>query len=211
MRNTQTRWGSERLQVSPNAEYVGLHLRSDTTWYDQHAAAARKGRSAAAVYAPLFASERLPVQLKLSVLATCIEPTMTYALEVWEPTINQRPRVGIHLDPVDEVLHNARCLTVCVHASKHERAWERAASIKPTVLESDCRALTALELCTMAHTRYCETARQADCKAAAARQGDSLHATIEEALWQLRWTTWEPRRDLAWMRTMLRSPRSARP
>ena len=180
--NAEFWWGSERLQVSPNAKYLGLHLRSDMTWHDQHAAAAQKGRSAAAVYAPLLASDRLPVRLKLSVLSTRIEPTMTYALEVWEPTINRRPRAGTRLDPVDEVLHNARRLTVGIHASKHERAWERAASIKPAVLDSDCRALAAQVLCTMAQTCYCEVARQADCKAAAARQGDPLHATFEEEL-----------------------------
>ena len=69
-----------------------------------------------------------------------------------------------------------------IYASTHEHAWERAASVKPAVLDSDCQALAVDDLCTMAHVRYQEAARQADDKAAKARHGDPLHVAFERAL-----------------------------
>ena len=174
-------WGSERLQLHSSAKYLGLHVRSDTSWQDQQEAATQKGRAAAAMYAPLLASGRLSVRLKLLIMSTRIEPTMTYAMEVWSPPVCGRQRTRPHA-PIDEVLHKARRLAVGIHASTHEHAWERAASVKPAVLDSDCQALSADDLCTMAHVRYHETARLADDKAADARHGDSLHAAFERAL-----------------------------
>ena len=175
-------WGTDRLQLHQSAKYLGLHLRADTTWQDQHAAAVQKGRGAAAMYAPLLASNRLPVRLKLLLLSTRIEPTMTYALEVWTPPTGRSARSGAVEDPMDTVLRGARRLAVGIHASKHEKAWERSASIKPAILDADCQALSADDMCTMAHVRYYEAARKADEKAARSRNGDPLHPSFTGAL-----------------------------
>ena len=40
---TAFRWGDTVLQVQPSAKYLGVHLRADTSWRDQHAVAMQKG------------------------------------------------------------------------------------------------------------------------------------------------------------------------
>ena len=80
------------------------------------------------------------------VLSTRIEPTMTYAMEVWSPPTSGRQRTNAPHGPIDEVLHKARRVAVGIHAGTHEHAWERAASVKLVVLDSDCQALSADDL-----------------------------------------------------------------
>ena len=133
-------WGTDRLQMHSSPKYLSLHVRSDTSWQDQQEAATQKGRAATAMYAPLLGSGRLSVRLKLQIMSTRIEPTMTYAMEVWSPPICGRQRTNAPYGPIDEVLHKARRLA-SIHASTHEHAWEWAASVKPAVLDSDCQAL----------------------------------------------------------------------
>ena len=171
---TAFRWGNTVLQVQSSAKYLGVHMRADTSWRDQHAVAMQKGRAASIIYSPLMASHRLPVNLKLQVLTARVQPTMTYGMELWAPPPLPRRGGGDHPDPLDDTLRCARRLALGIHAGKHERAWVRAASVKRDVLESDCRVLPASSMSTLAHARFAERARASDSKAANARGADPL-------------------------------------
>ena len=153
-------WGTDALPRCSSVRYLGLHLHEDGSWTEHIAAATRKGWAAYHSWAPVLASSRIRVALKIRIINTFIRPVMEYAMEIWG--VGLRKRDATALAPLDDVVQAACRLACGIHASRTEKSWQRRAGVTPAVMYTAARLLPMIDVMDVAHVRFAERMRRAD-------------------------------------------------
>ena len=150
--DTQWTWADVPLQRVATYKYLGLHLHESGGWDEHVAQTARKANVAFLTWAPVLASPRLSVALKLTVIKTRIIPILTYAMEVWSPA--EVSSAAEALKPLQDVCDKACRLACGLHRTKHSKAWHKQRGVSMAVLRADVDILPMDVHMSLAHATY---------------------------------------------------------
>ena len=145
-------WADTELKRVPTYKYLGLHLHESGKWDEHIAQTARKANAAFLTWAPVLASPRLTVALKLTVVKTRIVPILTYAMDVWSP--DNGSRTAAHLAPLQRVCDKACRLACGLHRTRHSKAWQKQRGVSMAVLQADLDILPMEEYMSLAHASF---------------------------------------------------------